>query len=113
MFFVESERFSLPRIVAPLIGGLLLAAAYQSGARAAPVDAPRGIYVISDHEGYGIVECMTQKRGCGKIVADSWCEAHGHGPALAFGQADDVTSSIGPASRAKTSAGAAVVTCSD
>ncbi len=98
-----------PRIIAPLLAGLTLAAAYQSDAQAAPVSRP--IYVISENDGYGVIECLTQKRECGKIVADSWCEAHGHGPAAAYGRADDITASIGtPAPR---SSGAAIVTCSE
>lgn len=114
MFLTEFQRFILPRIAAPLLGGLLLAAASQSGAHAAAGDASRGVYVIADHEGYGVVECLTQKKDCGKIVADSWCEAHGHGPALAFGRADDLTASIGPAaSRSAADAGAAVVACGE
>jgi hypothetical protein len=52
-----------------------------------------------------------QKRECGKIVADSWCEAHGHGPAVGFGAADDVTGAISASSTA--SRAAAMVTCSE
>lgn len=113
MFHVESERLIVSRIVAPLIGGLLLAAACQTGARAAPGESSRGIYVIPGHEGYGIVECLTQKRECGKVVADSWCEAHGHGPALSFGRADDITGSTGRARSEPISADAAIVACRD
>lgn len=111
MSFVESDRFVASRVVAPLIGGLLLAAAYHSGAHATP--EANGVYIISDHDGYGVVECLTQKRSCGKIVADSWCEAHGHGPALSFGRADDITGSIGPARREPISADVAIVACRD
>ena len=28
------------------------------------------------------------------MVADAWCEAHGHGVAVAFGRADDVTGAV-------------------
>ncbi|WP_159731092.1 hypothetical protein [Methylosinus sp. Ce-a6] len=110
-FSTDFQRLVLPRLAIPLLGGLLLAAA-QGGARA--VEAPRNVYLISGHEGYGVVECITQKKGCGKIVADSWCESHGHGPAVAYGRADDVTSAIGPASaRRPATAEAAVVSCND
>ena len=98
------------RILAPLLAGLLVAAAYQGASRAAP--APRNaVYVISDSEGYGLVECIVQKRDCGKIVADGWCEAHGHGPAVGFGVADDVTGAISASSSA--SKPAAMVSCSE
>ncbi|PWB79947.1 MAG: hypothetical protein C3F11_19300 [Methylocystaceae bacterium] len=114
MFIVRFERLFAPRISALIVGGLMLASAWQSGSRAASLDASRGMYVISDHEGYGIVECLTQKRECGKIVADSWCESHGRGPALAFGRADEITASIGPAASGPTiDAEAAIVACRD
>lgn len=100
------------RIIAPLLAGLTLAAAYQNHAQATPASRP--IYIISERDGYGVVECVTQKRDCGKIVADSWCEAHGHGPALAFGRADDITASIGPQRpAAPQGSGAAIITCSE
>ncbi len=84
------------RLLGPLAAGVALAAAYHGELRAAP---QRAVYVLTDTEGYGLNECITQKRECAKIVADSWCEAHGHGPALAFGGAQDVTASTGaPAS---------------
>lgn len=102
------EQSIWPRIVAPLLAGLLASAAYNNSAQA----GSPGIYVISDNEGYGVVECITKNRDCGRIVADSWCEAHGHGPAKAFGNADDVTASIGP-STPRPAQGAAIVACAD
>jgi hypothetical protein len=109
-----------PRIIAPLLGGLLILAAAQNQAQAAPAEGAatsRRLYVISDHDGYGLLECLTQKRDCGKIVADSWCESHGHGPALSFGHADDVTASVAAVSsvakRAPESSGAAVIACTE
>ena len=71
-------------------------------------------YVIADQEGYGLTECLTRKADCGKIVANSWCAAHGHGAARAFGRADDVTASIDVnATRASIEPDAAVVACVD
>lgn len=111
MFSTDFQRVVLPRLAIPLLGGLLLAAA-QGGARAA--EAAKNVYLISGHEGYGVVECLTQRKDCGKIVADSWCESHGHGPAVAYGGAEDVTSAIGSASsRRPLTAEAAVVSCGD
>lgn len=111
MFSTGFQRLILARIAVPLLGGLLLAAAHGGGARA---EEARKIYLLTGSDGYGVVECLTQKKNCGKIIADSWCEAHGHGPALAYGRADDVTSAIGPAqARAKIGAEAAVVSCGD
>jgi hypothetical protein len=97
------------RLLLPLLAGLLVAAAYQGASRAAP--ARDAVYLISDSEGYGLVDCIAQKRECGKIVADGWCEAHGHGPATAFGAAEDVTGAIAASPSAPRSA--AMVSCSE
>ncbi|MCC3244272.1 hypothetical protein LG047_02860 [Methylocystis sp. WRRC1] len=99
-----------PRLLAPLLAGLLVSAAYQSGAQAETA----ATYVISDQDGYGVLECLTQQSECGKIVADAWCESHGHGPARAYGRAEDVTAAIhSDTARTPAQAGAAVVSCTD
>ncbi len=93
MTFVEFEHRVLPRIILPLMAGLVLAAiAGRSQVQA----ADRNSFVINDNEGYGITECLTNGTACGRIVADAWCEAHGHGQAVAFGRADDVTGAVKP-----------------
>lgn len=95
MFILSKHEASVwPRIIGPMLAGLLVAAAYHSSSQAATT----ATYVISDQDGYGVLECLDQKSGCGKIVADAWCEAHGHGPARAYGRAEDLTASIGPVS---------------
>jgi hypothetical protein len=110
--FTKFDASAWPRIIAPLLAGLTLAAAYQNNSQAAP--AARPSYVISEHDGYGVIECLTQKKDCGKIVADSWCEAHGHGPAAAYGRADDITASIETQSpTAPRGSGDAIITCSE
>jgi hypothetical protein len=102
------DRSPWLRILAPLLAGLAMAAGLNEG-RAEP--ARQSVYLLSDSDGYGLAECITQKRDCARIVADSWCEAHGHGPATAFGSAD-LTGAISKASSEST-AGAATVTCAD
>ena len=84
--FTRFEHDILPRVVAPALATLLLLAASGSGARAAS-----NVFVISDTEGYGIMDCLTDGKSCGRIVADAWCEAHGLGPANAYGRASDIT----------------------
>ncbi len=115
MFLMSKYETSVwPRILAPLLAGLLVSAAYHATAQAET--APHTTYptyVITDHDGYGVVDCLTQKSDCGKVVADSWCESHGNGPARAFGRADDVTASIATAPRQTLNAGAAVVACNE
>lgn len=89
MTFSEFEHGLLPRIAAPLLAGLLVVAALHNNAAAAPKT-----FVINPSEGYGVQECLSSAKSCGKVVADAWCEAHGHGAALAYGKAEDVTASI-------------------
>ena len=108
------EQAPWARLLLPLAAGAALAAAYRSEGSAAPAQPPQAVYVLTDAEGYGLSDCIAQKRECGKIVADSWCEAHGHARAVAFGGADDVTGAISPgASKPAAPAGAAVVSCAD
>jgi hypothetical protein len=109
----EINSSILPRIVAPLLAGLLLTAAFHSSSQAAPAASAHAVYIVSVHDGYGVLECLTQQNDCGKIVADSWCESHGHGPALAFGRAEDVTGSIPVEARRRSATDAASVTCGD
>ncbi|MFO1167468.1 MAG: hypothetical protein U1E19_05010 [Rhodoblastus sp.] len=91
MTFVEFEHRVLPRIIVPLMAGLaLLAIAGRNQAQA----AGRNSFVINDNEGYGITECLTNGTACGRVVADAWCEAHGHGVSVAFGRADDITGAV-------------------
>ncbi len=106
-------RSASPGIIPPMLGCLLLFAAHPGQARAATAAAQRAVYVISDFEGYGVIDCITQRMECGQIVADSWCEAHGHGPALAYGRADDVTNSSARGRLPAPKAGAAIIACRD
>lgn len=99
------------RLLAPLLAAMLVSAVYHSGAQA---EAAHPTYIISDQDGYGMLDCLTQKAECGRIVADAWCEAHGHGPAHAFGRADDVTATIAKdAPRPAEKPGSAVVACAE
>lgn len=90
MNFAEFEHGLLPRIVVPLLAGLLVLAALQNKAAAA---APK-TFVISPSEGYGVLDCIANGSACGRIVADAWCESHGHGAAMAYGKAEDITAAI-------------------
>jgi hypothetical protein len=51
-------------------------------------------FVIAAAEGYGVEDCLAEGGECGHVVADAWCEAHGHGAAISFGLADDITGAI-------------------
>lgn len=69
-------------IVLPLIASAL-AGGFSSAHAAHAVDANE--YVIAANDGYGLQECLEAGSECGHVVADAWCEAHGHGHALSFG----------------------------
>ena len=93
MKFREFEHDVLPRILIPLLGGLFVLCTIHSGVRAAPAPVLSN-FIVSAADGYGVNECIKSGQECAKIVADAWCEAHGHGAAKAFGRADDVTGAI-------------------
>jgi hypothetical protein len=112
MFILSSkyEKSFWPRLVAPLIAGLLFSGAYHANAQA----APSATYIVSDQDGYGVMECLTQKSDCGKMVADAWCESHGHGAAKSYGRAEDITASIAAdAPRQPLRPDAAIVSCAN
>ncbi len=84
-------------VVLPLVAGLMLSTASYLPSRAAES------YTIPASDGYGIGECMKSGNDCGRVMADSWCEAHGHAHVLAYGTNEDVTGAI----KASNTSGAA------
>lgn len=98
MKFSEFEHQFLPHVLIPLLGGLFVLGALHSAARAdtaAPAPAAQS-FIVSAADGYGVNDCIKSGEDCAKIVADAWCEAHGHGAARNFGPVGDVTASIRP-----------------
>jgi hypothetical protein len=93
MKFSQFEHDFFPHILIPLIGGLFVFGALQSAARAEPASGAKS-FVVSASDGYGINDCIKSGEDCAKIVADAWCEAHGHGVAMKFGPAGDITGAI-------------------
>jgi hypothetical protein len=100
-----------------LRGGLPLAAfcALAAGLSRVPVRAETtSTFVIPANDGYGLGECITAGKPCGRIVADAWCEAHGQGPARAFGRAEDITAAIASVSTKEQPApGSIIVACGE
>ncbi|RYC31798.1 hypothetical protein D3273_11755 [Lichenibacterium minor] len=76
-----------------LAAGVLLTSCFCLPARAAEN------YVIPASDEYGIGECMHAGMDCGRVIADSWCESHGHAHVLAYGTVEDVTGSIQASTR--------------
>ncbi|MDE3176671.1 MAG: hypothetical protein KGM15_11275 [Pseudomonadota bacterium] len=67
-------------------------------------------YEIAANDGYGLEDCLAGGAECGHVVADAWCEAHGHGHALAFGLRSAMT---GQATNVSTAEEPYVVNCAD
>ena len=106
----------LPRILLPLLAGMYALAISRSSPQAAELTpATARAYIMPADDGYGLTECMARGGTCARIVADSWCEAHGHGLAISFGPAEDVTGAIDdrlPAGKS-VEPGSYLVTCGE
>ena len=73
-------------------------------------------YVIPSSDGYGIGECMHPGIDCGRVIADGWCESHGHAHVQAYGTVEDVTGSIQASMKpepVKADPGDIVIRCGD
>ena len=94
-----------------IASSIVLAAGLFSSSRAQEAEN----YTISGNDGYGIAECMKTGSECGRVIADSWCESHGHAHALGYEMGEDVTGAL-PASTVpvvKVAAGDVVIRCGD
>jgi len=87
--------------------GLFLCAASFWGARAGETHA----LVVAGNDGYGVQECLAEAGECGQVVADAWCEAHGHGAAVSFGPASRFTTAV--ATKIALTAETYVINCGD
>ena len=94
---------SLPRLLLPLIAGMFALTLMHSSPQAAEIETVKShSYVMPADEGYGVTECIARGGACAHIVADAWCEAHGHAEAISFGSAEDVTGAVAGTAEAKT-----------
>ncbi|HYA74148.1 MAG TPA: hypothetical protein VEF36_13430 [Roseiarcus sp.] len=94
------------RIAAPLtLAGFVLCAAQLDGGRAGEAHS----FIVAANDGYGIQDCLGEGGECGRVVADAWCQANGHGAALTFGRTDKVSLAATPGEGAEPY----VVTCGD
>jgi hypothetical protein len=91
---------------APLLAVLLLTG--PTLARAGDLD-----FVVPDNDGYGIATCMKPGEACGQVIADAWCEAHGHAHATAFGLGDDVTGTVPAAISSPVPPGSILIRCGE
>jgi hypothetical protein len=53
-------------------------------------------FVIPDHDGYGIGECLGAKSTCGQSIAETWCKSHGYVAVSGYGevQAQEITATV-------------------
>ena len=111
LYLSQTKRVEWLRILASLLSGLVLASVALQSSRAAPADD--NVFTIAD-DGYGLGDCVAQRKECGKAVADAWCESHGHGMAVAYGSASEVTGAIQAKAKARIPKDSdAMVRCSD
>jgi len=84
------------KAAACLAVALVCGPAMAEDARTRASDAKNAMFLISDQEGYGTGECLERQGGCGKVIADSFCESKGY-KGSAFhrkANAGDVTGSL-------------------
>jgi hypothetical protein len=93
----------------PLLLSLALAAVPAGPGQAASGHS----FIVSAADGYGVEDCLGEGGDCGRVVADAWCEAHGHGAAISYGRAEDVTGVIAVAASADKSQTPYVITCGE
>jgi hypothetical protein len=80
-------------------------------APAAAGSTETSLFIVAASDGYGVEDCLGGEGDCGQVVADAWCEAHGHGAAVSFGKTDDVTGAIADHPTPKLPAGAYFINC--
>lgn len=65
---------------------------------AAPRDkSEQSVFLLPQADGYGVADCISGNRECGKIVANAWCESKGFARAASFGVVSptEITGSVG------------------
>ncbi|MGO4704453.1 hypothetical protein AB4072_01590 [Microvirga sp. 2MCAF38] len=81
------------------------------GLSSTALSASEATFIVPANDGYGIAECMTGGLACGKMVADSWCEAQGYAKAVSFReiQPEETTGSVQKVASAPKPAPIAIV----
>ncbi|MFM9974960.1 MAG: hypothetical protein ACKVON_10370 [Beijerinckiaceae bacterium] len=92
-----SLRFAVPVLAVALVSlTAAITVSLANTGRGIEKDQRQKIFIISDQGGYGTGECLDKPDGCGKIIADSFCESKGFTSADYYrrADADEVTGSI-------------------
>jgi hypothetical protein len=90
-----TKPISVLKVVAVAL--VLGAATLGAPSLATNAASPRqNLFIITDQEGYGTGECLERQGGCGKIIADSFCESKGFKLAEYYRKAaaEEVTGSV-------------------
>jgi hypothetical protein len=76
---------------------ILLAAAALLYAGALPVAAETRIFIIENHNDYGVDQCLVSGARCGRLVASAYCQSRSYSQAASFRKVDpdEVTGSTG------------------
>ena len=89
-----AARLSIAAMVGMMtVSSIVVASEEKTGPRSGN---RQSLFVITDQEGYGTGDCLSKTGGCGKIIADSFCESQGFKAAEYYRLADpdDITGSI-------------------
>jgi hypothetical protein len=78
---------------------ILLAAAALLCAGAFPAAAETRVFIIENHNDYGVDQCLVSGARCGKLVASAYCQSRSYSQVVSFRKVDpdEVTGSIGQA----------------
>lgn len=73
------------------------------------------VFLLPPADGYGIADCLTSDRECGKIVANAWCEAKGFAKAASYGAVapTEITGSVSARGRSASSEPPLMITCAE
>jgi hypothetical protein len=76
---------------------ILLVAAALVYLGAAPVVAETRVFIIENHDDYGVDRCLVSGARCGKVVASAYCQSRNYSHVASFRKVepDEVTGSTG------------------
>ncbi len=79
------------------------------------IKGAENVFLLPPEDGYGIADCLTGDRECGKIVANAWCEAKGFAKAASYGAVSptEITGSVSGRGRTASSDPPLMITCGD
>jgi hypothetical protein len=91
-----NHAFIAAPLAALIVGSSLSLAIAQNTQRSTLTTTRQTLFIITDQEGYGTGECLERQGGCGRIIANSFCESKGFKTAEFYRKAaaEDVTGSI-------------------